>query len=59
MRTTLVKDTKISFVELVGNKPQQKSFMCPQAEVQFHLQQMRKSPGVISNISVNSIETKL
>lgn len=56
MRTTRVKDTKISFVELVGNKPQQKSFMCHQAEVQFHLQQMRKSPGVISKVTVNDKE---
>lgn len=59
MRTTRIKDTKISFVELVGNKPQQKSFMCPKSEVQFHIQQMRKSPKVISNISVNSVGTKL
>ena len=58
MRTTRVKDTKISFVELVGNKPQQKSFMCPKSEVQFHLQQMRKSPELISDISINSVLTK-
>lgn len=56
MRTKQVKDTKISFVELVGNKPQQKSFMCPKSEVQFHLQMMRKSPGVISKVTVNDKE---
>lgn len=58
MRAKQVKDTKISFVELVGNKPQEKSFMCPKSEVQFHLQQMRKSPELISGISINSVLTK-
>ena len=58
MRAKQVKDTKISFVELVGNKPQQKSFMCPKSEVQFHLQMMRKSPELISGISINSVLTK-
>lgn len=58
MRYSKVKDTKISFVELVGNKPQQKSFMCPKSEVQFHLQMMRKSPRVISKVTVNDKEFK-
>lgn len=53
MRTKQVKDTKISFVEVVANKLQQKSFMCNKTEVQFHLQMMRKSPAVISNVKVN------
>ena len=58
MRAKQVKDTKISFVELVGNKPQQKSFMCPKSEVQFHLQMIRKSPKVISKVTVNDKELK-
>ena len=55
MKKTLVKSIKISFQEKTSKGFVGRSFDTPKEHLEWHLQQMKKSPDVIRGVSYRNI----
>ena len=55
VKKTLVKSIKISFQEKTSKGFVDRSFDTPKEHLEFHLQQMKKSPGVIRGVSFKNV----
>ena len=55
MKKTLVKSVKISFQEKTSKGFVERSFDAPKEHLEWHLNQMKKSPDVIRGVSYRNI----
>ena len=55
MKKTLLKTIKVSFQEKTSKGFVDRSFDTSKEHLEFHLQQMKKSPDVIRGVSFRSI----